>query len=333
MDYLKLEKKFDGQGMLELIESFPAQFEQALEKGYSWKPPKQFAKKYSGVLIQGMGGSGIGGIITRELVKKKAKIPIYVNRDYSIPGFVDKNWLGVFVSCSGNTEETLSAFKEAKKRKMNIVCISSGGILSKKCGELILIHSGFPPRSQLAMTFVPIMAVLDKLGIAKYRKELSGVKKFLKVNKEETRAKGVKLAEFLKGNIPVIYSESRLSAAAERFHAQLAENSKVFSHWHVFPELNHNETVGWGSLEKKLAFVFFRSKKESIKEKTRIDFTKKLAGRKSPAMEIFSTGSNSIERTFYLIALGDFASFYLAMLRGIDPMPVKNIEKLKRKLK
>jgi len=334
MDYKKLVLSHDKHRMLELIRSFPGQFEDAISLAYSWELPSGFGKpQYSGIIVQGMGGSGIGAAIARDLVQVKIKKPFVANRDYSMPVFVDDKWLVIAVSNSGNTEETLSTFNEARGRKMDIVCVSSGGILAKKCRKCIIIPAGGPPRTQLAMTFVPIIAVLEKLGIAREKKNLKETAAFLKKNIKEIEGHGKRLAAFLQGKIPVIYSDGVFDSTAERFHTQLAENSKTFSHWNALPELNHNEIVGYKPLEKKLAFVFFRDTKETKKEKKRMEFTKKIVAGKSSVFELRARGDSLLKKIFYLCLVGDFASYYLALLNKVDPSSTKSIERLKKELK
>jgi len=333
MNLEKLEKEYDQKNMLEIIRSFPRQLRKAIEVSYAWKLPPHFKKKYSGIIVQGMGGSAIGGLVARRLLLEKLKLPLVVNRDYSLPAFANNKWLAVIVSYSGNTEETLSVFSEAKKKKMSIVCISSNGTLSKKCKNCIRIPRGFPPRTQLAMTMVPVLAVLEKLALAREKSALKESAEFLQKNIQETEKLGKKLAVFLKGKIPVVYAPAKFAPAAERFHTQLAENSKAFSHWNMLPELNHNEIVGWKPSEKNLGFVLFRDNKETKKEKKRFEFTKKLAGKKSACIDFRARGKTLHEKMLYLISIGDFASYYLALLNKENPWPVKNIEKLKKELK
>ncbi len=333
MNFEKLKKSYDSKKMLESMRSFPQQLREAIQISLAWKPPAQFRKKYAGVIVQGMGGSGIGSLVARSILREKLSVPFEVNRNYSLPAFADKKWLAIIVSYSGNTEETLSAFRKAKKRKMNTVCITSNGVLSKKCSHCITIPSGFAPRTQLPMTLVQIIAVLEKLGVLEKKQKIEGLARFLQENIQKTEKTGMELATFLRGKIPVIYAPERFSPAAERFHTQLAENSKAFSHWNALPELNHNEIVGWKPMEKILAFVFFRDNHENRKEKTRFEFTKKLAGKKSTVMEIRARGKNRLEKMLYFICTGDFASYYLSLLYEEDPTPVKNIEKLKKELK
>jgi glucose/mannose-6-phosphate isomerase len=280
-----------------------------------------------------MGGSGIGGLIAKGLLEEKASVPIFVSQDYSLPKFADRDWLAIIVSYSGNTEETLSAFREAKKRKMGIVCVSSGGILSEECENCISIPGGFAPRTQLGMTFAPVIAVLEKLGIVQAGSELEKTAVFLERAQEKAEAEGKKIAKALYKKIPAIYSTRKFGSAALRFHTQLAENSKVFSHWNVLPELNHNEIVGFLPCEEKLSFVFFRDKGETGQERRRMEFTKKIVSRKSQCIEVWAEGDTGMEKTFYFILAGDFASYYLALLNRVDPAEVENIERLKKELK
>ena len=319
--------------MLGLIRSFPEQFREAIRISYSWKLPAGFGKNYNGIIVQGMGGSGIGAVIARDLVQEKIRIPFVVNRDYSMPAYAGKGWLAIVVSNSGNTEETLSAFSEARRRKMDIVCVSSGGKLAKKCRKCVIIPGGMAPRTQLAMAFVPVVAVLEKLGLARELKNLKKTALFLKRNALETEGKGKGIAEFLQGRIPVIYSDGIFGSTAERFHTQLAENSKVFSHWNALPELNHNEIVGYAPHAGKLAFVFFRDGRETKKKRTRMEFTRKIIGKASPLTEVRAKGRTLLEKIFYLCLVGDFASYYLALINGQDPSTTRNIDKLKRELK
>ncbi|MEM0360439.1 MAG: bifunctional phosphoglucose/phosphomannose isomerase [Candidatus Diapherotrites archaeon] len=327
-------KKTQEKAFLDCIRSFPLQFWKAVELGFLWKAPESLWKKnISGVIIAGMGGSGIGGLIAKDLLENKAIVPIIVVQDYSIPKFADNNWLAIIVSYSGNTEETLSVFYEAKKRGMAIVCISSNGILSKECKNCILIPPGFAPRTQLCMTFAPIIATLEKMGLVFAGSSLEKTASFLESISEEAEEDGKKIAKFLHKKIPVIYSQKRFGSAALRFHTQLAENSKTFSHWNVLPELNHNEIVGFLPCEEKLAFVLFRDEKENTRERKRMDFTKKIISEKSQWLELWPKGKSDMEKMFYFILAGDFASYYLALLNGVDPEKVENIEMLKRELK
>jgi len=332
MDYHKL-MKIDSDAMIQSMRFFPDQFREAIEISNKYKISKDFKKKYRGVIIQGMGGSGLGGMIVRDLMAATSKLPVIVNNNYSLPAYVNKDWLCIVVSYSGNTEETLSVFNEAKKRKMKVISITSGGKLARKSNANVIIPGGFPPRTMLPMLFVPILTILGKLGLTKEHRNLDNTAAFLKRNTEETEAHGRKIAEFFFKRMPVIYSPELFLPAAKRFHDQMAENSKTLSHYAVLPEMNHNEIVGMKPAEKKLAFAFLRDKSETSQERKRLQFTERTVKKKSKIKEIWGKGKNKMQKLFYYIMLGDFTSYYLALLNGEDPTPVRNIDRLKRELK
>ena len=334
MDYTKKIKALDKEGMLQVLRAFPQQFEEAVKAGRKFRIPKSFRKKrFENVFMLGMGGSGIGGLMVKNLLHEKSRIPIEVNPDYKLPAMAGKNSLVFAVSYSGNTEETISGYKEALKRKASIVALTSNGKLAKKSKNTIIIPPGFPPRTQLAFAAIPMLVVMQRLGLTGIRKELLEAPKFLKKQNREIEKLGKKLAETLYKKIPVIYGPKHLETALLRFHTQLAENSKSFSHWNVFPELTHNELVGYKPKEKDLLFVFFRDKKESPKMRNRIGITKRIIRKHSKVLELWVKGKNLTEKLFYASLAGDYCSYYLALLNNAKPWPIPNIKYLKKKIR
>ncbi len=333
MNFQKLMKQVDKQNMIKLLKQFPTQFKEAYEFGKKWPIPQSFKKKkFDHVCIQGMGGSGIGGEIIKNLMHKNSKILVKVNQSYSIPTTVTKNTLFFAVSYSGNTEETISGFKQAKKKKASIIAITSGGKLAKKSKYVLKVSGGFPPRTQLAFSFVPMMAIMQRLNLTKKNKELENTYRFLNKYNKELEKQGKNLALQIKNKTPIIYGQYLFKSVLIRFHTQLAENSKAFSHWNIFPELTHNELVGYKN-SGKLVFVFFRDAKESVKIKKRINVAKNIIKKHSKVIEIKVKGKTLMEKLFYASLLGDYCSYYLALLYKVNPSPVKNIEILKKKLK
>ncbi len=328
--YKTLIKKYDKNKMLALLHSFPEQCELALE--ISQRYPLKARKTYENIFIQGMGGSGIGGVIASDLLKPICKVPIIVNNSYELPSFVNEKTLAFFLSYSGNTEETLACFKKARAKNATIVCISSNGKLAKLCKSCIRVPAGKPPRTMLGFLSLPLLVTIERCKLLKKPLPLKALPRFLKREIAGIETLGCVLAKKLYGKIPVIYASDSYKAAAMRFHTQLAENSAVFSHWNVLPEANHNEIVGFKPKERSLAFVFFRTKDESKRMQRRFEFTKKLVSKKSSAIEIWLEGKTNIERMFYGILLGDFISYYLALLNKKDPSEIKNIDYLKNAL-
>ncbi|MDD5496429.1 MAG: SIS domain-containing protein, partial [Candidatus Omnitrophica bacterium] len=162
-------KKYDKSNMLALIESFPKQCAEARNIGEGFKLPKGFKARFKNVLVTGLGGSAIGADLARSYVSGEAKVPIFVNRNYTLPNFVDEETLVIASSYSGNTEETLSAYRDARSRKATLMAITSGGELKKMAEQdkapCVIIPTGFPPRCALGYSFFPLLVMLSKLGI------------------------------------------------------------------------------------------------------------------------------------------------------------------------
>jgi glucose/mannose-6-phosphate isomerase len=305
--------------------------------------------KPDNIIISGMGGSAIGGELLKDWTRDKAAIPIEVCREYALPAFANKNTLVVVVSYSGETEESLSVFLDALKRKCMIACISSDGSLQKYAEKLSIPHlqvpSGMAPRATLPYLFMPLLAVLEKAGlVSSVDSEISETMKVLKqVSEENSAERSVKenfcktLALNIAGTVPVVYGFGFYRAVAQRFKTQFNENSKIPAKWEYFPELNHNEIVGWENV-KRLAELFsivlIRDRDEPAGIKERIEGTKDIAKEQSlETFEVWSRGKSRLARMASVISIGDFTSVYLAVLQGVDPTPVKTIATLKERIK
>lgn len=341
-------RKIDKEGMLEVVENFPAQCEQAVSVA-SKTPLNMQTPTIDSVLIMGMGGSGISGDIIKTVLEPGLKIPIYVNKGYQIPPYVSENTLCFAVSYSGNTEETMAGFDQAISRGCKVVSVSTGGTLSKKAGSsnlpLVRIPKGLQPRAALGYLALPILVVLGRLNVIddmtsdiKEMVQLMQEKRKIwgsEVSMKENQAQMTALRLFRK--VPVIYGSKGLTSVVSfRWKCQFNETSKVPSFWHTFPELNHNETVGWGLLSDvttNFCLVLLRDAYENPRVKKRIEITRSLIEKHfGDVIEVSSDGKSLLARIFSLIYLGDFVSVYLAILNGVDPSPVKRVEELKKRL-
>ncbi|MCQ9207826.1 MAG: bifunctional phosphoglucose/phosphomannose isomerase [Omnitrophica bacterium] len=340
----------DQQNMRSVLADFPKHCQEAFQLGKKISLPLDFAK-VKNILFSGMGGSAIGAEIVSSYLRKEVKVPIGLNRDYSLPEFVNKETLAILISYSGNTEETLSAYEEAFEKRAKIVILTSGGKLAdlaKKRGHpYIIVPSGFPPRVALAFVSFPTLAFFSQMHLIQDKQnqidEISTLLEKLKqkslglaVEKESNPAKA--LAERLFDNFCVIYGSSEhLSAVVTRWRGQLAENSKILSSSHLLPEMNHNEIVGWQhpkEILEKFVAVFLRDKQDHPQVQKRIEINKEILQKEGVRLEeVWSQGEGLLARIFSLIYLGDFLSYYLAVLNGEDPTPVKRIDYLKRRLK
>jgi glucose/mannose-6-phosphate isomerase len=301
------------------------------------------------IIIAGMGGSAIGGGLLKDWARDRISVPIEVNREYSLPAYADRSTLVFVNSYSGETEESLNVFLDAIKRNCMTFCISSGGRLLAFAEKLNVPHlripSGIPPRAALPYLFLPMPIIFEKTGlVSDVRAEASeAIKTLEKVSVENSPEKPIDsnfsktLASNISGTVPVVYGFGIYRAVAQRFKQEFNENSKVPSKWEYFPELNHNEVVGWeaaNELAKHFSVVLIRDKDEPIETRQRIEATRELMhGQSLKAFEVWSRGKRSLAKMLSTILVGDFTSVYLAVLRGIDPTPVKTITLLKEKMK
>lgn len=321
-----------------------------------YREAAQIAKKITvnypkpdNVIIAGMGGSGISGDLLKDWVRNKTDVPIEVNRGYELPKYAGKKTLVVIMSHSGDTEESLSAFLDALRRKCMIFCISSGGVLLKYAEKLhvpfVRVVGGMPPRAALPYMFVPLLFFMEKIGLVsgvgeEFDEALSLLEKISSENSADGSIRGnftKTLAVHIGKTVPVTYGFGFYRGVAKRFKQQFNENSKLPSKSEVFPELNHNEIVGWegtGELGKCFSVIFIRDQDESVETKSRIETTKQILKQEGLRMfEIQAQGKSKLARMLSTIIIGDFTSVYLALLQGVDPTPIKTINHLKDALK
>jgi glucose/mannose-6-phosphate isomerase len=338
--------RYDVTNMRKLLIEFPNQIENAVRIGKKYPAPYN-GSSIKNIVVTGLGGSAIGGDLLRSYLAEELKIPFAVNRHYFLAEYVDKSSLVIVSSYSGNTEETIASHKDATQRKAKVLCISTNGEterLAKKYQQpLIPIPKGFPPRAALGYSFFPILITLAKMKLIgskekDIRETVSLLKKKSKeygVGREENTA--IALAYELYGKLPIIYSAAeRFDVVSLRWRGQIAENAKMLAFGHVVPEMNHNELVGWKVLKKQMkqmAVVFLRDREDYPRVKIRMDIMKEILQKyASKVIEVESEGRSLLARMFSLIYLGDWVSFYLAILNREDPTPVKVIDYLKNEL-
>jgi glucose/mannose-6-phosphate isomerase len=347
LDDAKIYKQNDPDGMLARIKEMPWQCQQAWQAAMSFNLPPDYSD-IDKVIILGMGGSAIGGDLVRSLAESEAKIPIIVQRDYGLPAFVDGRTLVIASSYSGNTEETLSAFERALKTGSKKLSITTGGKLQSMAEDnnipVFKIEYKAQPRAALGFSFLPTLGVLQRLGFLGDKSadvaETVSVLKALSAKIDEevplSRNPAKQLAQRLYGCLPVVYGAGIAAEAAHRWKTQINENSKAWAFYEVFPELNHNATVGF-ELPKELAsrirVVLLRAPSFNQRVKLRYEVTCELLERAGVPYEFMDSEGNSLlSQMVSLVSFGDYVSYYLAILYRIDPSPVKVIDYLKERL-
>ncbi len=290
---------------------------------------KDIAKRLENVervIVSGMGGSGISGDIAASLSNSDLQIISWKN--YNLPDWTQKKDYVICISYSGNTEETLSAAKKAIELGCRLDAITTGGILEKIVenygGTVTKIEKGHQPRAALPLLLKPLLEKIGPNNLTEQIKEVTLL--------DIERKKAKEIAKEIKGKIPCIYAAGIMESIAYRWRCQIEENSKQIALHHVFPEMNHNEIVGWSNNNKNLAVVILRDIEENDYIESRFEITKKLAWKNSNVIEIVAKGKYPLTRMMSNAILGDLVSIELAKLNNVDPTPVDIIENLKEEL-
>jgi glucose/mannose-6-phosphate isomerase len=341
----ELTQKFDTGNLLAITHNLHRQLEEIVNISDKWNIPFLNPKN---ILIIGMGGSAIGGDLIKSYSMNNLGIPVEICRTYSVPAYVGPETLCIASSYSGNTEEVLSATNECIKRNAVIIAVSTGGELEKIAhtnkNTFCKIPTGLQPRAALGYSFASIYCILSKAGILKETPDaLKKTSDFLKKISSEWSSWAhieqnppLQLAVEVQGKLPIIYSSAGYSESmAYRWKCQFNENSKMLAYCNVFPELNHNEIVGWDAdkeLLQKMFVIILRDGKEHNRIKLRIDLTKQLIEKNVRIKEIIPQGETDLEKMFYMILFGDITTIYAALLRQKDPSEIESIHWLKDEL-
>jgi len=334
----------DTDNMHQSIYEFSDHLMQAVEIGKSIALKNQYSDIHN-VVVAGMGGSAIGGDVARLLCKNELKVPMVVSRNYTLPGWVNKNTLVICSSYSGNTEETLAAFEHARDKGAQIVGISTGGILSEKMAEfeldLVTIPGGLQPRAALGFSLVPMLFLMKQTGLIgpETMDQLPDAASFIasirdQYGKQSDDNPTYSLAQRIYKTIPVIYGETDATGTlAVRFKGQLSENAKMLAYCNEMPEMNHNEIVGFKNNQdilNHISIIWLKDEKDHPRIAVRQDSTREIIGDLCANHEVISAqGDSAAIRYLQLIHYGDWVSYWCAILHQTNPTPVKKIDRLK----
>ena len=341
------KSQIDPQDMFGAIYRFPDQMKEAIKIGEQINLQNDYSA-CTNIVVAGMGGSAIGGDVVKTIVQHELTVPFYVNRNYFLPNWVNEKTLVICSSYSGNTEESLSAYEDALKKGAMVCGISTGGKLSEniisKGYDLIAIPRGLQPRAALAYSFIPMLYLLNEIGLISNLliDDLSNSTIHLE-KKRDTHSIGdvsnpiYKMAKDIYGMIPIIYGiTDTTGVVALRWKGQLCENSKMLAYHNEIPELNHNEIVGWGNnpdLLSELSVIWLKDKNDNKHVQARQDITKTILNDIGIMQyEVNAEGISNVERLLDLINYGDWLSYWCAILHKTDPSPVEKINKLKKAL-
>jgi len=305
-----------------------------------------YTKPVNKIIFAGMGGSAIAGDLARDWLDSTLDAPMECIRSYHLPAYIDEKTLTFLISYSGNTEETLSCMLDALNKGCTIISISSNGALTRVSNALGLPVIGLPKmaaaRVSFPYLFAPIPYMLAKLGLLPHKKaeEMTEATDMIeKLTSEyaietplgKNQAKKAALQIF--GTVPIIYAHGPYRSAALRFKTQVNENCKLPARCDFFPELNHNEIMGWEASPKILkhyTLVLLRSEDEPEEVRTRIEALKaQFFGKAKSILEIQAQGKTLLTRMFHLLFTADMISLYLSVLHHRDPVASETFRILK----
>ncbi len=308
--------------MLSLYDTFAKQIEEGYKKGSNIEP---FHKNFRGIVLSGMGGSGVTGDYIKTLgLNSKINIPIEVVKGDSLPSWVNKDYLVVAISYSGNTHETLSCAREAYNIGASVIAITSGGKLSELAKEkgspIVYINKNYYPRTAIAELVSSTLGALKAQNINLIKEE--DVNDAIEVLKNTSRGEGLNIANNISNKeLFIISGCGPYELLANRWRQEFSENAKALAKSETYPESAHNDIVVWQVIQKeKAAFILFDSSEVgsvcNVLTNLLEDIYKKQG---STLIKIKPRGNNLFSRLIQSTLLAGYVSVYLAKLKGINP--------------
>jgi len=340
-------RKLDQSDMLTQIDQLPQQLSQAWELGTSAALPNW--EGIQNVLIAGMGGSAIGADLLAAYIAGTCPVPVIVHRDYDLPAWAKGSATLVITSShSGNTEETLSVYRRARKNHCRILAITTGGQLANMAehdGVALwrFNHTG-QPRAAIGYSFGLLLAAFSRLMlIPDQQTELNyavqamlAQKTYLSADVPDVRNPAKRLAGQIVDRWVAVIGSGLLVPVARRWKGQISEIAKAWGQFESLPEANHNTLAGIlnpASIYPQMMVLFLKAPANLPRNRLRSDLTRQifmLEGIGTDTIE--ASGDTPLEQLWTAVHLGDYVAYYLAMIYGVDPTPVEAIEGFKKDL-
>lgn len=320
--------------MLEDVLAIPEHLRDALWRVESARLQDEGAE---GLMVCGMGGSAIGGDLAAAVLGDRLTRPLLTVRGYEIPSWVTPDWIVLFSSYSGDTEETLACFAAAEALGARRIVASTGGALVADAREAGVPVIGLPgllpaPRTAVAYMLVCATEVAALAGVApRIHTEIDAAAGFLAAEIAELQALAAEVAGRIGAAAPVVVGADLTAPVARRWKTQVNENAEAQAFFSELPEADHNEICAWSG--DGFAAVLLEDSDQHPRERRRFELTaESIAAAGAEAIRIETRGETRVARLLWATMLGDLVSLELAEARGIDPLPVKAIDKLKSAL-
>ena len=347
LDHPESYAAVDTAGMLAHLQGLPRQLEDAWRLAQGLGAPPEYGAA-DAIVVAGMGGSAIGADLVRGLCADSLRVPLVVWRDYGLPGFVGPRTLVIASSYSGGTEETLTAVERAAAVGARVLGITTGGMLAERLGArgcpVLRFEYAAQPRAAVGYALLLVLGVLTRLGYlgeqpGAVEAAIAAVSQATErlapaVVSDENGAKQLALA--LRERVAVIYGGGFLAPVARRWKGQCNENAKHWAFYEELPELNHNAVVGYQyPADPRLTphAVLLRSSLLPGRVALRCTITAELLERHGvPYTAVDAWGEGALAHLLSAVAYGDWTSYYLALLNGVDPTGIAAIDYLKTRL-
>lgn len=339
--FAALAQQHDHFNMATVIARLPEHIDIALSGPLPALPAGPFRE----IVLCGLGGSALPSEVLMDAFADELTAPMRVWRQYGLPRRVDAHTLLIVSSFSGNTEETLSGIEGIAPDARNVVVITAGGRLEELARErqypLIVIPTkdepqGFQPRSAFGFIVTYLARVLHGAGLMKDpAPRLREARDFLRTL--DLNGEAADLASWLDDRIPVIYTDdAHMMSVARITKIKFNENAKRPAFFNAFPELNHNEMIGFREPLGKFGVLYFHDPESHPRIHQRFEVMQDVFAREQIHNVAFRSwtmpGSSRIERVFAALMFADLCSYSTALLAGLDPTPVLLVENFKRLL-
>lgn len=340
--------RIDRDGMGDRIDGFASQLragagiaEEVLDRLDPGRPRR--------VVLFGMGGSAIAGDLARGLIDREGGSPLHVSRHYEPPSWIAPEDFLVFSSYSGETEETLEAYRRMRGRADDALVVTTGGALSKLAAEdgvpAAKLPPGHPPRAALGYSVSTLLHVLSHRGLltdgpARIEGAAQAVESVASAcgrgvlqSRNSAKQLAIRLVDRA---LVLIANERTLGPASVRWKGQLNENSKHLAWASPLPEMNHNEVDSYASpagLVGSVAAILLRDPEDHPRVVARFRWLERYFAERGVQVEtVESPKGDPMSRVLGCVALGDWVSYYLALLHGSDPSALPGVTSLKQAL-
>jgi glucose/mannose-6-phosphate isomerase len=336
--------RLDPHGARNVLADFPAQCRRACTLAST---PLFRAARPRAVVVAGMGGSAAGGDLLAVSAAESVDVPVLVHRGYGLPAVAGPHAVVIASSYSGETAEVLSAFDVALARKVPVVAVTAGGPLAERAiaarQPRVALPPGLMPRMALGYLFFPVLRLLAGCGIQvappdEIEEALGTLETFARELVPERSAgdnEAKRLAQSIGDRLPAVYGGPATGPAAYRWKTDIEENAKTFALAGALPEMNHNEIEAWRSHgAKDMHVVLLRDRGEAPEIARRFRILRDLVGPSAGGVsEAWGRGEGRLARLLTLTYLGQWTSYYLAILHERDPWSVPLLDEMKRRMR